>query len=139
MNPAPAAVIALLVLVAGCTAPGTGPVTDGDPVSVRAFPSFPTDLTPDAAGAYAAEVEEAYRHNAILATADVEVITSISVGCHPSTVTAVGDGYRVTVDCGFGWMFEDEGSAGVADGAPYRATYWVGGRLVERVGSTLTG
>lgn len=49
----------------------------------------------------------------------------------------MGDGFRVTVECGFGWMYTDEGSEAVVDGRPYEATYWIGNGLAERIGSTL--
>lgn len=119
------------VLVAGCSAP-TAPA-DG-PTS-RPFPDPPESLTAETAGEYVAAFEETYRYNVIVAAEDN--LTSVSVGCNAVETTPIENGYRVTVNCGFTWMFESDGSAGVADGRPYNATYRVGGGLIERVNSTL--
>lgn len=133
--------VVVLVVLAGCTVPigsQTGTPTEagaGGP-TVEPFPAFPADVTADTVGPYVAAFEEAYRHNAILSTA--EGVTSISVGCSAESVAETADGYAVTVSCGFSWMFEHDGSVGVADGRPYDATYRVStGGLTERVGSTL--
>lgn len=129
----------VVVLLAGCTftlgantaTPSPG---DTDP-AVRPFPTPPVSLTAENAGAYAADYEEAYRHNAILAAN--QDVTSTSVSCEASRIEPLDDGHRVTVQCGFSWEFEQDGAVGVADGLPYEATYRLTGGLVERVGSTL--
>lgn len=130
--------LASLVVLAGCTIPvgsQVGSPTGGTP-TVAPFPTFPQSLSEENVGSYVAEFEESYRHNFILSSADG--VTSISVGCSAESVTATEDGYEVTVECGFSWMFEHDGSVGVADGRPYEATYRVSsGGLTERVGSTL--
>lgn len=128
-------VVAGLFLVTGCAAPTNQSSTP----SVQPFPEFPASVSAESAGEYASDYEEVYRHNTILATAQVETITSITVSCSPTNTTAMEDGFRVTVECGFGWMYTDEGSEAVADGRPYEATYWIGNGLVERIGSTLAG
>lgn len=132
------AALAALVLLTGCTVPVGSQVGSptGEAPTHEAFPEFPAALTDDNVGPYTAAFEEAYRHNFILSSADG--VTSISVGCSAGSVTATDDGYKVTVECGFSWMFEHDGSVGVADGRPYEATYRVSsGGLTERVGSTL--
>lgn len=126
------------VVLAGCTIPvgsQVGSPTGATP-TVAPFPTFPESLSVETVGAYVAAFEEAYRHNFILSSA--YGVTSISVGCSPESVTPTDDGYEVTVECGFSWMFDHDGSVGVADGRPYEASYRVSsGGLTERVGSTL--
>ena len=125
--------LAALLLIAGCVqAPSTG-----DGVEQRPFPAPPESLTDGNVGEYTSEFEEVYRHNSIVAAQDASEITSISTACRAESITPIDGGYRVTVACGFSWMFESDGSAGVADGRPYQATYRVTGGLTERVDSTL--
>lgn len=126
-------ILVAMLAIAGCTAP----VSDSSSPEQKPFPTYPEEVTAESAGTYAIQYEEVYRHNTILATADVETVTSITVGCSASNVTEMDGGFRVTVGCEFGWMYTDEGSEAVADGRPYEATYWVGNGLVERIGSTL--
>lgn len=126
-------VVAGLFLLTGCAAP----VNQSSTPSAKPFPDYPASISAENASEYASQYEEVYRHNTILATTEVETITSITTGCSPTNTTVVGDGFRITVACEFGWMYTDEGSEAVVDGRPYEATYWVGNGLVERTGSTL--
>lgn len=114
-------VFATLLLIAGCVQAPSGE----DVIAQRPFPEPPDSLTEDAVGEYTSEFEEVYRHNSIVAAEDESGITSITTSCSAESITPIEGGYRVTVDCGFGWMFESDGSAGVADGRPYQATYRV--------------
>ncbi|MDX1747225.1 MAG: hypothetical protein R3324_14915 [Halobacteriales archaeon] len=126
-------VVVTLVLVSGCA---QAPSAE-DGIDQRPFPEPPERLTEDTVGEYTSEFEEVYRHNSIVAANDETEITSITTSCSAASITPIDGGFRVTVECGFGWMFESNGSAGVADGRPYQATYRVTNGLTERVDSTL--
>ncbi|WP_435074907.1 hypothetical protein [Halorubrum sp. HHNYT27] len=133
MGARPTLILVGMLMIAGCTAPLSG----SSPPEQKPFPTYPEEVTAESVGTYASQYEAVYRHNTILATADVETVTSITAGCSARNVTEMDGGFRVTVGCEFGWTYTDEGSEAVADGRPYEATYWVGNGLVERIGSTL--
>ncbi|AUV84058.1 hypothetical protein C2R22_18460 [Salinigranum rubrum] len=130
-----AVAVGLLVLLAGCL----GGLVGGDTVVEREYPDRPPELTEETVGPYVAEYEEVYRYNAIVEE-ETERIQEIVVGAGVVSVTPRDDGYEVVVSVGFYWTFGDDGSgqpAGIADGRPYEATYFVNATATERVGDTL--
>ena len=149
MTPRPVILLALLVLVAlaGCAqapglvdgpeASGPGGPADGGPGDTSVFvddePEAPETLTAESAAAYVVASEEHHRRVAILQAAEVDV-TEIGVSCEATDVVERGDGYEVVVDCGFWYEFQDGDAVGIADGAPYTATYVVDETSIERVG-----
>ena len=96
-------------------------------------PEHPGTLTADTAAAYVEAYEEHHREVTVLREAEVDV-TDVSVDCTATDVVATGDGYEVTVDCGFSYEFEDGDTVGIADGVPYQATYVVDESSIGRVG-----
>lgn len=99
-------ILGLAIAITGCAAPSP---TNTAPTA-ESFPAQPETVTSDSVGPYVADFEEVYRHNVILATAQADSVTEISVNCTPSAVDQRGSEYQVRVDCGFSWGYTDDGS-----------------------------
>lgn len=111
---------------------GVGNVGGGSAPGPEAYPEPPATLTAGSVGAYVAAYEEVYREVYILQHATVDV-TEVGVDCTPVSVSAVGDDFRVVVECGSWYEFEDGDHQGIADGAGYTAVYVVGPERIERL------
>lgn len=125
--------IALLVLVVttGClgtvsmdTGPGNADTgTDSEPPT-RDLPEPPAELTAETAASFAATYEEVHKHNDIIQTQ--AGVVDLGTKCGVDDVEGTNGQYRVTLDCGHWWEFQQGDNRGIADGAPYEVTYVVG-------------
>jgi hypothetical protein len=130
-----AATLVLFVRLGGCLDGGVGP----DTVVEKEYPDRPPTVNEETAGPYVAAYEEVYRHNVIVRE-ETETIREIFVGAGVVSVRGCDDGYVVVVRVGFYWTFGDDGfgrPAGIADGRPYEATYFVNETQTNRLNDTL--